>query len=77
MAIPLPRPQSPAYRSANARVGVLSRLHGPDSLRTAEARVERDVVGIEERLAALIDSAPAPTPEQIDRLRRLLPAVSA
>lgn len=72
----LATPQSPAYRSANARVGVLARYHGADSPEAQQARVERDLVGLEERLSALINSAPAPTPEQLDRLRRLLPAVA-
>jgi hypothetical protein len=75
MAASLPRPSSSAYRSANGRVGLVSRLHGPDSPEAQRARVERDFIGIEEKLAALVNSAPAPTPDQLERLRRLLPAV--
>jgi hypothetical protein len=73
----LPRIQTPEYRSANGRVGLLSRIHGSDSPQAQQARIERDVIGIEERLSALVHSAPAPSPEQLDRLRRLLPPVGA
>lgn len=67
------RPQSRRYFSAVGKFGRAVQMHGPDSPEATAARVERDVVGIEERLSDLIDSAPAPTPEQISRLRSLLP----
>ena len=67
----LPRPNSPAYRSATGRLGLLTRRFGPDAPEVKQARVERDLAAIEERLSALVNSAPAPTAEQLDRLRRL------
>lgn len=72
-----PRPTSTRYFSAAGKFGRAVQVHGPDSPEAQEARVERDVIGLEEKLTELINSAPAPSPEQLDRLRRLLPAVNA
>jgi hypothetical protein len=77
MAIRTSRPTSSRYLAAAGKLGRIVQTLGPDSFEAAQARVERDVIGIEDKLAALIESAPAPTLEQLERLRRLLPAVAA
>ncbi|WFF09091.1 hypothetical protein O7622_11275 [Micromonospora sp. WMMD1076] len=60
---------------AAGRIGPLTQRHGADSPEVAAAKTEMRVVRIELAICDLINSAPAPTPEQLDRLRRLLPPV--
>lgn len=63
------------YLAAGGRLGSLSNNLGAGAPEVAAARTELRVVRAELAIEDLINSAPAPTPEQVDRLRRLLPAV--
>ncbi|WP_435589534.1 hypothetical protein [Micromonospora aurantiaca (nom. illeg.)] len=64
------------YLAVGGRVGSLSNTLGADAPETLAARTELRVVRVELAIEDLIGSAPAPTPEQIERLRRLLPPVN-
>ncbi|MFK4243549.1 hypothetical protein ACI2KV_11775 [Micromonospora chokoriensis] len=64
-------------QAAGGRIGNLSRAYGENDPRTQAARTEVRVVRAELALEDLINSAPAPTAEQVERLRRLLPGVTA
>ncbi|WP_374539366.1 hypothetical protein [Micromonospora aurantiaca (nom. illeg.)] len=58
---------------ANGRVGRLRQQFGPDAPEVAAAQTEVRVVRVELAIRDLLTTAPAPTPEQVERLRRLLP----
>ncbi|SIR12903.1 hypothetical protein [Micromonospora avicenniae] len=63
------------HTKAGATVGSRIAHFGPDAPETQAARTEVRVVRAELALEDLINSAPAPTAEQVERIRRLLPAV--
>lgn len=58
---------------AAGRIGPLIQRYGPDAPEVAAAQTEMRVVRVELAIRDLLTTAPAPTPEQVERLRRLLP----
>lgn len=71
----IPWTTDPRLMAAGGRIGNLSRCHGGDAPETLAAKTEVRAVRAELAIEDLISSAPAPTPEQVERLRRLLPPV--
>ncbi len=64
----------------NKAAGVVGRLKqqlGPDAPETLAAKTELRTLHAERAIEDLINSAPAPTPAQLDRLRALLGTGSA
>ena len=63
-------PSRPPITSIRNRHNVLSRHHGSDDPRTRQAAADLRAA----KIAALIQSAPPLTAEQVDQLRGMLPA---
>lgn len=58
--------------TAVGRLGLLTRKLGPEHPQTLAAKTAHKVVRAELALAEAVNSAPPPTPEQIQRLAALL-----
>jgi hypothetical protein len=58
-----------------ARVAALSRHRPADDLDLADAVTELRTERLADHIREVVESAPAPSPEQIERLRGLLPPV--
>jgi hypothetical protein len=67
---------SAATRHTRSILATRVRDYGADSVEAATARREHRVVTLEDHIADVVNSAPPLTPEHIERLRRLLPAVT-
>lgn len=68
----IPWTSDPRLQSAGGRVGNLINRLGPCAPEVAEARTELRVVRATLAIEDLVASAPAPSAEQLDRLRSLL-----
>lgn len=66
--------RNPRVRSLAAKKAITKRHYGPDADTTDIDRELQDTRA-EAFIAEWLADAPKPTPEQIDRLRALLPAV--
>jgi hypothetical protein len=64
-----------ARRTLVGRANVLTRHYGPDDERTREARRGARAAELAEHIQRIVAQAPPLTPEQITRLRDLLPPV--
>lgn len=71
------KPNATRTQMASGRLGSIVLRYGSDSPEAEAARVALIAARAEDTIRKLVESAPAPTPEQIDRLRRLLPPVVA
>lgn len=72
----MPVADDPAQASAAGRVSQLIRHHGPDAPVVEQARHQLRVAQTVAAVRRAVESAPPLTPEQIDRLRALLPVPS-
>jgi len=64
--------RTPARRSASSRVSALSRSRSDNDPVLVEARQNLQVAGLAEHIQEIVDSAPALSAEQLDRLAVLL-----
>lgn len=65
----------PERARLTGKIGSLTHKHGADAPEVAAARTAVKAFDAELALRQLVDSAPAPTSEQLDRLRSLLGTV--
>ncbi|SNR49723.1 hypothetical protein SAMN06265360_107193 [Haloechinothrix alba] len=64
----------PSTTSARQRHNILVRHHGADAPETLAARRELEAAKLAEHIDQVVNTAPKLSPEQVERLRGLLPA---
>jgi hypothetical protein len=68
----MPRPPSPRTAKARARVGILSRHHGPDDPQTIDAKIDLEAAKLRDHIERVLAQAPPLSNEQRRRLAELL-----